>query len=178
MKKTLVIICMTFSMLGIAQNDATSVKGQMFKAKLFMPGIEYEIGLTQKTSLNLAIGTGLSVIGGSNRDTEFGVFPVFGGSYRYYYNFEKRASKNKKTSFNSGNYLALVSSFTSTEPIIGDIEANIDYSLAVGPVWGLQRTYNSKLNIDLQLGLGYAFDDQNNYITPIVGFSLGWVIGK
>ncbi|WP_299220089.1 hypothetical protein [uncultured Aquimarina sp.] len=86
--------------------------------------------------------------------------------------------KNKRTDFNSANYFALTSSITPGNPIIGDLDTDIDYATTIGPVWGLQRTYRSKLNINLELGLGYSFDNQDSFIVPIVGFSLGWVIGK
>jgi len=178
MKKTLALIFLMGTFIGFAQNGSTGVKDQMFKINLLTPGIEYEIGLTSKTSVNLGLGTGFAITGGSDRDTEFGVYPIFNGSYRYYYNFDRRVRKNKRTDFNSANYFALTSSITSGDPIIGGLRINTDYSATVGPVWGFQRTYGSKLNINLELGVGYGFDNQDSFVTPIVGFSLGWVIGK
>ena len=178
MKKTLTIIFMLSIFISFAQNSSTGVKSQMFKVNLLTPGVEYEIGLTSKSSFNFGAETGFAIAGGSGRDTEFGFFPILEGSYRYYYNFDKRVRKNKRTDFNSANYLALASSIAFGDPILGDLEMSIDYQAAVGPVWGLQRTYNSKLNINLELGVGYAIDNQDSYVVPIIGFSLGWVIGK
>ncbi|WP_228515143.1 hypothetical protein [Flavobacterium sp. MR2016-29] len=51
-------------------------------------------------------------------------------------------------------------------------------SFTIGPVWGIQRTYKRKLNIDLHLGAGVIIDQFETEFTPIANFSLGWVIGK
>ncbi|WP_299220087.1 hypothetical protein [uncultured Aquimarina sp.] len=69
MKKALAIIFMLGSFLGFAQNGSIGVKDQMFKVNLLTPGIEYEVGLTSKSSINLGLGTGFAITGGSDRDT-------------------------------------------------------------------------------------------------------------
>ncbi len=161
-----------------AQGNTNEVEKHQFKANLLLtPGIEYEVGLNKKTTLDFRLGTGLIYVK-SNDEEEYGVFLTFEGAYRYYYNFEKRARKGKKTSDNSANYIALTSLYTNLDPILGDIDINDSYLVQVGPVWGFQRTYNSGLNLGLDLGVGFASTDDYGIITPIVNFRLGWAFGK
>lgn len=179
MKKILLIILMINVFNTYAQTNVNTISTKnMFTANVIMPGIHYEIGLTSKTSIKLGLTTGFSWVYSSANGSEYGVFPSFEGAYRYYYNFERRKRKGKRTDNNSGNYIAISSYVTSGDPLIGDLESRLDYNGVVGPVWGVQRTYKSKLNWNLALGMGYGFNEENTYISPIVNFSIGWVFGK
>lgn len=67
------------------------------------------------------------------------------------YNFKRRKQKGKRIANNSGNYLALSSYLNIGDPLIGDLESRPDYNRVVVPLWGMQRTYESKLNWNLEL---------------------------
>ncbi|GAA4274312.1 hypothetical protein GCM10022258_36080 [Aquimarina gracilis] len=54
----------------------------------------------------------------------------------------------------------------------------MNYLRQIGPVWGFQRTYNSGFNLGLELGVGYAFDSNDEFVAPIVNFRLGWAFGR
>ncbi|MDY8138563.1 DUF3575 domain-containing protein [Aquimarina sp. 2201CG5-10] len=177
MKKVLTAIFFLTTIVVSAQYGDASVEDQLFKINLFTPGIEYEVGLNKNSTLDFRVGTGFAYVK-TNNEEDFGVFLTFEGAYRYYYNLEKRLSKNKNITKNSGNYVALTSFLAPGNPIIGDLDTDIDYIGVVGPVWGFQRTYNSNFNIGLELGLGYEFTNEDGNIAPIVGFRLSWVIGK
>jgi hypothetical protein len=45
-------------------------------------------------------------------------------------------------------------------------------------VWGFQRTYKHKFNLDLNVGAGYGFSKNDSEFVPVLNFTLGWVIGK
>ena len=176
MKKFLLLSIIFTSVSASAQEQAT-VSENLFSVSFLLPGIEYETALSNKTTLDFRAGTGLAVSGGMYRETEFGIFLNFHTQYRYYYNFERRQEKGKNTRHNSANYFALNGGLYSGEPVIGGLETAADYSGEIGPVWGIQRVYNSGFKLDLHLGAGYVFNDLGNSgFSPIIGFRLGWLI--
>ncbi|MBE7639679.1 hypothetical protein GUB10_04965 [Salegentibacter sp. BLCTC] len=67
----------------------------------------------------------------------------------------------------------------SGKPIIGNLEYNEAYFGAVGPVWGLQRYYNSGFKLDLNLGGGYSFNESGeSYFSLLIGIRLGWLLSN
>lgn len=148
-----------------------------FSATFFLPGVEYETPVADNSTISLRIGTGFGYAAGMFRETEFGIYLNLRGQYRHFYNFRKRLEKEKNISNNSGNYLALHTALFYGKPIIGELETAADISGLIGPVWGIQRVYNSGFKLNLFLGAGYGFNDiGGSGISPILGFSLGWLI--
>jgi len=177
MKNYLVLFLTITFYCAFAQSN--SVNENLFKVNLLTPSLEYEVGTSKKTTLDFKIGTGLSVSGGSGRKTDWSFFPFAEVQYRYFYNFEKRLAKKKRTANNSGNYIALGSFIQSGKPIIGNSSYYENYIGAIGPVWGMQRSYKSGFSLNLYAGPGYSFSDKNNEgLVALINFSLGWVIGK
>ena len=171
----LLFLCAPF--FGVAQDNA-EVSKNLLSANFFVPGLEYEFRLTPESTVDIGIGSGFGLAGGYLQgDTEFGIFPFATAQYRRYYNLEKRLRKNKTVAMNSANYFALYSNITSGKPIIGDLQMEDDYEVALGPVWGLQRYFQSGFKLDLRLGVGYFFEEKgDSFVSPIIGISLGWLI--
>lgn len=171
-------LCSFISFSSIAQNNS-EVSKSIFSVNFLIPSVELETRISRKTTLDLSGGIGFGLVSTPRDGTDVGFFPVFSTQYRYYYNLDKRLRKGKKVSENSGNYLAAVGEIMSGKPIIGDLEFVNDYSAVVGAVWGLQRYYNSGFKLDLNLGGGYGFNDIGaSYLTPVIGFKLGWLISN
>ncbi|WP_394970401.1 hypothetical protein [uncultured Croceitalea sp.] len=168
-------ILITFSLRG--QTDIYVEKNQ-FKINFLAPSLEYEKSTGQSTTLNFEIGTGFALRGGSERSTEFGIFPYVEGQYRYYTNFKRRLSKGKNISRNAGNYLALSILYVSGNPILGDLNLSSNNNLFVGPLYGLQRTSKSGFNFGVEFGAGYFQNDVHGGLGVRVDFSVGWVIGR
>jgi len=184
MKKVITGIFMMVTILAAGQENTNQestngVEKGLFRINILNPGLEYEIGLSQNTTLNLRAGTGFAYVKSDN-EAAYGVFLTGEASYRHYYNFEKRASKGKNTSRNSANYISLYTFYSSADPIIGDVRVDANYLMQLGPAWGFQRTYKSGLNLGMDLGAGYVFSDNLNHagVAPILNFRLGWAIGK
>ncbi|CAM4225861.1 hypothetical protein [Gillisia limnaea] len=178
MKKLLFVVLVFIGFNVNAQSQA-NVEKKLFSVNFLLPGLEYEMGLSNNTTLDLRAGTGFGISGGSNRDTEFGIFLNAHTQYRYYYNFDKRLGKNKNIDNNSANYIALNGSIDFGDPIIGDLQLSSDFGGVIGPVWGLQRYYGSGFKLDLNLGAGYGFNNLGgSYLSPIIGLRLGWLLSK
>ncbi len=179
MKKLFPLFLIFFNFNSFSQSSA-EVSKNLFSINFLLPSLEYETKIFNNSTLNLNLGTGFALVGGEiHNETKFGLFPNLSAQYRNYYNLERRLSKNKNISNNSGNYFGLHSAIYGGNPIIGDLEFTSNYAAEVGPVWGLHRVYNNGFKLNLNLGLGYGFNDQrNSSLVPLVGFQLGWLISN
>ena len=167
--------CTLFTLNAQQQNG---VEKGLLSVNILTPGLEYELGLTNTTTLDFRIGTGFAYRKGIFGEG-YGVYPIFNVQYRYYYNLKKRHDKGKNTTNNSANYLALSGAVQTGKPIIGNLEYYEDYFGVIGPVWGLQRYYKSGFKLDLNLGGGLGFDDYDKaYFSPIIGIRLGCFLFK
>ncbi|MEN2401296.1 DUF3575 domain-containing protein [Flavobacterium sp. MC2016-06] len=182
MKKNYLFLLLSFllvSSLQAQEEAATTVAKNQFKINMLFPGFVYEHGFTAKNTLYSEVSLGAGYRYNSyNNDGTFDIYPMINAQLRHYYNLEKRANKGKRTAHNSGNFLAL-SAYYNFE----SISTNDDYgyfvqSFTIAPVWGFQRTYKRKLNLEVHLGAGVNFDKFDTEIIPVANFTLGWVIGK
>lgn len=175
MEKIFLLCFCFFSLISIHAQDQASVENGLLSVNILTPGLEYEYGLSNYTTLDLRAGIGLAYGKNSYSGEGFGIYPVFNVQYRYYYNLEKRLQKEKNIGNNSGNYVAISGAVQYGKPIIGDLEYNEDYFGVIGPVWGLQRYYSGGFKLDLNLGAGYGFNESgSSFFSPIIGLKLGW----
>jgi len=164
--------------LGLSGFSQISTNNQ-FSLNLLAPSAEYELAVSNNSTIDMNLGVGFAYHRSSYSGEAFGIFPGLEAQYRYYYNFAKRADEGKKTSENSANYIAGVASVTGGKPILGDLEYTNDYGVFVGPAWGLQRVYDSRFKLNLNLGVGLGFNDSGDtYFTPLFGFQLGWLVAQ
>jgi len=178
MKKLILLSFCFCSFLSINAQDQPSVEDGLFSVNILTPGLEYEIGLTNSTTLDLRAGSGFAYRKGVFEEG-FGVYPIFNLQYRHYYNLKKRLDKGKNISNNSANYIALSGAIQAGKPIIGNLEYNEGYFGVIGPVWGLQRYYGAGFKLDLNLGGGYGFNESgSSFFSPIIGLRLGWRISN
>jgi len=154
-----------------------NVENHQVQIGLPMPSILYEKGISKNTTLSIEAITGLWIRGCSDCQTDFGVYPILRGQYRYYYNMRRRLDKKKNISGNSGNYISALLAHQSGNPIIGNLE-NASNTLIVGPVYGIQRTYRRGFFYRLEGGIAYIEEDFASGIGPILAARIGWVILK
>lgn len=177
----LVIFCL-ISISSFSQDTPSRpvVAESLFSVNFLVPAVEFEAGITPKTTLDLNFGIGFGLASGMYRDgTEFGFFPTFQAQYRYYYNLEKRLEQERKISDNNGNYFAGHVGLSSGKPVIGDLEYINNYSSTIGVVWGMQRIYDSGFKLNFNLGAGYGFNDLgDSYFSPLIGIQLGWLVTR
>lgn len=173
MKQFLLLMCFIIGATSFAQ---TSTQDQ-FSLNLIIPSAEYELSLSERTTLDLYAGIGYAYRKVFD-ESHFAIFPEVMAQYRYYYNLDKRLEKGKNVDNNSGNYLTAVAVISGGDPIIGDLSSVNGASVILGPAWGLQRVYWNHLKLNLNLGLGYGFNEVDSYLAPILVFQLGWKFGK
>lgn len=176
---TLIVFAFLFN-ASYAQDEAvTTVQKNQFKINLLFPGFVYEHGFSAKNTLYSEVSLGAGYRYDSYYDeSNVYLFPMITEQFRHYYNFDKRASKGKRTAYNSANFVALAASYNFQSISTNESYGNYAPSFTLAPVWGFQRTYKGKLNLEVHLGAGINIDKYDTQFAPIANFTLGWVIGN
>ena len=174
--KNLLLVLSIFGGMSVYSQSTTN----QFSLNFLIPSAEYEVSVSANSTVDANLGLGFGYHDSAFLDeAEFGFFPQLMGQYRYYYNFKKRDGKGKKTSENSGNYVAAVGILSVGDPLFGDMELDNDYTGFVGPAWGLQRIYYSNFKLNLNMGLGYGFNDLgDSSASVLINLQLGFKLGK
>jgi putative salt-induced outer membrane protein YdiY len=182
MKKNYLFLCLAVLMFNgaYAQDEAvTSVRKHQFKINMLLPGFVYEHGFSAKNTLYSEASLGLGYRYSSYYDeSTWYILPMINEQFRHYYNLEKRAAKGKRTAYNSGNFIAANAIYNFKSLSTNDKYGNYDPSFTIAALWGLQRTYKGRFNLEFNIGPGVNFDKYDTEFTPVGNFTLGWVIGK
>lgn len=175
----LLLLSVLFITAAQAQDETPSVEKHQFKINILFPGFVYEHGFSEKNTLYSEIALGLGYQYNSyHNDGNFVIVPLISEQFRHYYNLEKRVAKGKRTAFNSGNYIAGNVAYNFKSISTNDEYGGYVPSFTVAALWGLQRTYKGKFNLEFNIGPGVNFDKYNTEFVPAGNFTLGWVIGK
>lgn len=140
------------------------------------PGFVLEYPLGNNISLEFNAGIGYN---GSypELNTDFGesgfqgqLAPFIDIQGRKYYNLAKREAKGKE----SGNFVALRYLFYGPR-IAGNVRTNENYSMAVGPTWGLKREYG-RWTLLSSVGPVYYFDltGSGGFLPIYLEFNFGY----
>ncbi|MEO6175722.1 MAG: hypothetical protein ABIP27_11285 [Flavobacterium circumlabens] len=171
-------LLLTNTLLAQEEAPATVVKNQ-FKINMLYPGFVYEHGFSDKNTLYSEVNLGLGYRYNSYYDeSTVYFFPSINEQFRHYYNFAKRAAKGKRTAHNSANFVALSAYYNFKSIATNEKYGEYSPSFTIAPLWGFQRTYKRKFNLEVHLGAGINVDKFDTEFTPIGNLTLGWVIGK
>lgn len=146
------------------QSDHTM---DVFKLNLLSPGLSYEAAILPKSTLHMDLflaSTFNNNNNSRNNNTKIFLDPKFDLAFRGYYNLKSRIAKQKRTVFNSANYLALLTGSIYTKIPIntnGILESKRRFVYHTGFVWGIQRNYSSLFSLDLNLGIGLFMGKQH-----------------
>ncbi|MGB3773930.1 MAG: hypothetical protein WA951_01620 [Leeuwenhoekiella sp.] len=180
-KLLVLFLILSFPMLINAQAELAGVEKEQFKLNILAaPSLDYEMRLTNTTTLGLQLGTSLVALTNQfDDDIKIDIAPAGQLYYRYYYNFDRREGKGKKTNHNSANYFSLISNLILAEPFFtpkDELNLEHDTYLEFGAVYGLQRTFCDWLNVGGNVGLGYAFISSNRQeVVPMLSLNVGWI---
>lgn len=145
------------------EGDVTDV----VKITFLNPGISYEKRIGKFQTLYVQGFMNTSMLSyydyySLERTYKFFFDPAISVQYRYYYNYQNRTAKDKRTSFNSLNYIAPVYEGIFTQiPVNTKTSSEISEKRRmvnrVGLLWGFQRNYPERFSLDLNLGYGIMF---------------------
>ena len=191
-------LLMSISISVFSQKSESTDITNITRATFFSPCISYEarVGKFQSIVGNATLAASFYFSSSSTFGTSYELYfdPALGLQYRYYYNYEKRKTKGKRTDKNSLNYVTALAQAIFTKNRLSSSylpEENIRPIYSIGPAWGFQRNYPKRFSLDLSLGLGYAFAssttlDQfgrrvktnSGIVTTIGSLSLGFWLNK
>ncbi len=172
MRKSLLVVFLTMATFMGAQSSK-NVESGLFKLNAFLPGASYELGAGKNTTFNFDL-TLYPAFSGNIVE----IFPAVGADFRYFTNMERRISKGKSISGNSGNYVAFVNQLLVTAPILGNLEYDGPLSYNASFVYGLQRTYKKGFYWGLSFGPGFYTRDNDPTAAIFIDMKLGWVLSK
>jgi hypothetical protein len=161
MKAVLTIFLVAMSSMTFAQDKDASLKKDIMSAEigLFTASLNYERHLgglfTLKTGVGVGVYFGQDFFSGN---TYWEFTPIVIAEPRYYYNFNRRVQRGRKTSYNASNYLALSVSYFSNPVVVSGMNYHIRQSaFSLIPEWGLKRTLGKRMNFEFAIGYGLTY---------------------
>ena len=160
MKKTLLILTLCGLTL-IAKSQNTSVEKSTFGLQTGVLGIwaYNEAKLSNTIVLRTEIGFDFGIWETTfydDYDSPFLLTPVIVIEPRYYYNLKKRSENSKRIDGNSGNFIALKTSYHPELAIFNTDDAPVVSDFAIIPTWGIRRNIGDHFNYEAGLGVGYS----------------------
>lgn len=177
MKKTL--LTLTFCGLTfMAKSQDASVEKSTFGIQTGVLGVwaHKETKLSNQIALRAEIGMDAGFWSGIfHPKSGYVMFPVIRLEPRWYYNLNKRVSKSKNISGNSGNFLTLQTSYNPNWFLISNYD-NIEVTdqISIIPTWGIKRNIGNHFTYETGIGIGYRynFGKSVGYLENIGGAAL------
>ncbi len=175
MKKYIFIFALLFQFSFSQDKDTASVEKSIYGIQTGILGIwiHNESRLSNEIALRSEIGLNASIFGGSfYPKTGLLMTPVIRIEPRWYYNLEKRQSKSKNTTNNSGNFLALQTTFNPNWFVISNYDnIKIVNQISLIPTWGIKRNIGKNFNYETGIGIGFTnyFAKSEGYINDVNG---------
>ncbi len=155
--------------IAAAQDEAARVERHLIKINALFPGVEYEAAISRSVTLNVNPYLRPSY---TSRDGLL-LQPAAHAQVRKYYNLSRRQERDKNIAGNSGAFVGL-SVFGASQSLTNAEGFRSDNYYGVGPVWGIQRTYESGFNLSANGGAGYTLDDQQFVL--LLNLRIGWAL--
>lgn len=160
MKKVLLTLTL-FGLAFISKAQDASVEKSTSGIQTGILGIwaHNEAKLSNQIALRSEIGFDSGIFGGSFYDgTGFLLAPVITLEPKWYYNLNKRSSKSKRISGNSGNFVSLKSSYNPDWFVISNYDnISVVNQISIIPTWGIRRNIGEHFNYETGIGLGYRY---------------------
>ncbi|SHF17238.1 hypothetical protein SAMN05444377_104179 [Flavobacterium fontis] len=158
MKKGLVLLLLGLHQLITSQTTA-GVEKNFYSIQTGIAGIwiTNETRLSNAIALRSEIGLEHDFTVGQHYDNAgFILQPVLTVEPRLYYNLRKRNAQGRKTSFNSGDFLSIKTSY-HPDWFVLNLDANFTKTadLSIVPTWGIKRQIGSNFTYETGLGFGY-----------------------
>jgi hypothetical protein len=174
MKKILTIAFIFTMFISFSQENRNTEDIFGIKVGLIGGWINYEKALNKNLTINGEIGYEGGFLKGINSKVDYVFTTIFSVEPRYYYNFEKRQNKGKKTDNNSANYIS--SEFFYVSDLLSSTNREnlgVNKSFGIIPKYGLRRTISGNLSFEFAFGIGYAWGENNiNGVTSALDLRL------
>ncbi|MGV8829340.1 MAG: hypothetical protein ACWA6U_13605 [Breznakibacter sp.] len=145
----------------IAKAQTTSIEQSTYGIQTGLLGIwaHHEAKLSSKIALRGELGFDSGIWGGSYYEkTGFLMTPVITMEPRWYYNLQKRTNKSKRTDGNSGNFIAIKTSFHPDWFVISNYDdLQIISDISITPTWGIRRSIGKHFTFETGIGIGYRY---------------------
>ncbi|MDX1444539.1 hypothetical protein [Lishizhenia sp.] len=170
MKKTLLIIILTgLTLVSKAQN--ISVERSTFGIQTGVLGgwVYNEVKLVNSIALRTEIGFDFGIWETTyydDYDSPFLLTPVIVIEPRYYYNLKRRSQNSKRIDGNSGDFIALKTSFHPDWFVLFNPDnAPVVSDFSIIPTWGIRRNLGKHFNYEAGLGVGlsHTFAERAGY---------------
>ena len=151
-------ICL-FTIFTKAQDASVEKSTYGIQAGILGIWAHREVKLTNEIALRAEIGMDAGFFGGSFYPKNgYLMTPVMTLEPRWYYNLDKRVSKSKNISGNSGNFLTLQTSYHPNWFVISNYD-NIEIAnqISIIPTWGLKRNIGKHFTYETGIGIGYRY---------------------
>ena len=83
MKKIIYFVAILMSAFYSNAQSSQLVEDGIFKINLLLPGVSYELGVGNRTTINAEAIIGFALRGASDVETQFGLYPGFAADFRY-----------------------------------------------------------------------------------------------
>jgi len=145
----------------IAKSQTASVEQSTYGIQTGVLGIwaNNEMKLSNQIALRAEIGMDAGFWGGSfYPENGYLMTPVIRLEPRWYYNLEKRLSKSRNISGNSGNFITLQTSYNPNWFVISNYDnAEVGDQISIIPTWGIRRTIGNHFTYETGIGIGYRY---------------------
>ena len=151
-------ICL-FTIFTKAQDASVEKSTYGIQAGILGIWAHREVKLTNEIALRAEIGMDAGFFGGSFYPKNgYLMTPVMTLEPRWYYNLDKRVSKSKNISGNSGNFLTLQTSYHPNWFVISNYDnVEIANQISIIPTWGLKRNIGKHFTYETGIGIGYRY---------------------
>ena len=160
MKKKILFSLIISLIYTVGKSQTASVEKSTYGIQTGLLGIwvHNETKLTNQIALRTELGMNAGIFGGDfYPKTGFLMTPVITVEPRWYYNLEKRQSKSKNISGNSGNFVSLQTSYHPNWFVISNYDNLKTFNLiTVIPTWGIKRNVGKHFTYETAIGIGYG----------------------
>jgi hypothetical protein len=155
-------LSMSLALIACLNSNAqeVSVEKSIFGIHTGFVGLWFnnEFRLSNKFTFRSEIGLELGAVDGGSSDNDdliYLVAPVVSAEPRWYYNLEKRNTKGKNITKNSGNTVSLkINYFPDSFLITNYDNVNVVNQLSFIPKWGIRRVYGKHFTFETGFGVG------------------------
>jgi len=160
------LIITLISILGHSQTASVEKSTYGIQTGLLGIWVHNEMKLTNQIALRTELGMNAGFFGGYfYPKTGFLMTPIITVEPRWYYNLEKRQSKSKNISGNSGNFVSLQTSYNPNWFVISNYNNLKTFNLiTIIPTWGIKRNIGKHFTYETAIGVGYGHQFREGYL--------------